>query len=220
MSRQRLQINHNNKRKKSIKIIILFILVILVTVLLISIFFLKNYKSSAKKIKLGNNTNSQEILDNILNISSYETKIEVNVLSNKNENKYIIKQTYNGEEKNTQEILEPSNIAGVKIIKDGRILKLENSELNLTTIIENYKPISENDLDLSSFIKDYKQNTKTDIKEKDNQIILKTRSSENQNKIKILYISKETGMPVKMEVQDNNKKTAVYILYNKVNVNS
>ena len=37
---------------------------------------------------------SQEIMDNILNISAYETIIEVEINSNKNTNKYIIKQKY------------------------------------------------------------------------------------------------------------------------------
>lgn len=37
---------------------------------------------------------------------------------------------------------------------------------------------------------------------------------------KILYINKQTGKPEKIEVQDANKKTAIYILYNEVTVNS
>ena len=197
-----------NKRKLAI-----FIVILLMIVSIISIFFIKNNKKTAKNFKIGNNTTSQEIVDNILNINSYNAVIEVRVKSNKNENKYIIKQTYKGEENNVQEIIEPTNIAGLKLIREGSVLKLENSKLNLTSLFENYQYISDNDLDLSCFIKEYKQSEKQEIKEKDNEILLKTKR-------KILYINKKTGMPVKMEIQDNNKNIAVYILYNEVNVNS
>lgn len=197
-----------NKRKLAI-----FIVILLIIVSIISIFFIKNNKKTAKNFKIGNNTTSQEIVDNILNINSYNAVIEVRVKSNKNENKYIIKQTYKGEENNVQEIIEPTNIAGLKLIREGSVLKLENSKLNLTSLFENYQYISDNDLDLSCFIKEYKQSEKQEIKEKDNEILLKTKR-------KILYINKKTGMPVKMEIQDNNKNIAVYILYNEVNVNS
>jgi len=197
-----------NKRK-----LVIFIVILLMIVSIISIFFIKNNKKTAKNFKIGNNTTSQEIVDNILNINSYNAVIEVRVKSNKNENKYIIKQTYKGEENNVQEIIEPTNIAGVKLIREGSVLKLENSKLNLTSLFENYQYISDNDLDLSCFIKEYKQSEKQEIKEKDNEILLKTKR-------KILYINKKTGMPVKMEIQDNNKNIAVYILYNEVNVNS
>lgn len=74
----------------------------------------------AKKIKIGNNIISQVEIDDILNISSYKATIEVEVKSNKNENKYVIKQEYFGENENTQEVIEPENIAGVRIIKKDR----------------------------------------------------------------------------------------------------
>ena len=156
----------------------------------------------------------------ILNIRSYEVTIEVTVKSNKNENKYIIKQIYNGPEDNMQEVLEPSNIAGVKIIKNGNSLKLENSNLNLVSMFENYEYISENSLDLSSFIEEYKTDEKAMMKEKDNKVIMQTSSGNKLKKHKTLYINKETGMPERMEIQDDNKNIAVYILYNEVKVNS
>ena len=77
------------------------------------IFFFIN---KTKKIKFGNNSSSQEIINNILNISSYETKIEVDVNSNKNANKYIIKQKYVAPDISEQEVLEPKNIEGIKCL--------------------------------------------------------------------------------------------------------
>lgn len=203
-------------KKKKIIIIIL-----IATLIISSIFFIFFNKNTAKRYKTGNNSTSQEIVDNILNIYSYEATVEVEIKSNKNENKYIIKQVYNGEKDNWQEIIEPTNIAGVKIIKQGANLKLENTNLNLTSMFENYEYISDNSLDLSSFIKEYKNDEKAEFSEKDNKIIMTTSINENRKrKTKILYINKENGMPSKLEIQDANKKIAIYILYNEVKVNS
>ena len=128
----------------------------MIVIILIASFTFFRGKMS-KNLKIGNNTTSQEIVNYILSINSYETKVEVEVKSNKNSNKYIIKQKYNGIEDNSQEVIEPNNIAGVKIIKEGKNLRLENSNLNLTSMFENYQYISDNSLDLCSFIEDYKK---------------------------------------------------------------
>lgn len=210
-----MDLGGDNLKNKKI-LIYLFIVI----ALFIIIFFVVLKNNTAKKLKIGNNSTSQEISDYILNISSYEATIEVDVKSNKNENKYIIKQVYNGPEDNMQEVLEPSNIAGVKMIKNGNSLKLENSNLNLVSMFENYEYISENSLDLSSFIEDYKNDEKAMVEEKDNKVIMQTSSGDKFKKHKILYINRETGMPEKMEIQDYNKNIAVYILYNEVKVNS
>ena len=196
---------------KNKKIIIILILVIVI-ILIASFTFFRGKMS--KNLKIGNNTTSQEIVNYILSINSYETKVEVEVKSNKNSNKYIIKQKYNGIEDNSQEVIEPNNIAGVKIIKEGKNLRLENSNLNLTSMFENYQYISDNSLDLCSFIKDYKKGEKSEWKEKDGKIIMETN---RESKQKILYID---GNPEKMEIKDNNKNIAVYILYKEVSVNS
>ena len=194
---------------KNKKIIFFIILIILIIIGLF--FFFRN--NETKNFKIGNNTSSQEIVDYILNINSYEAIIEVDVKSNKNENKYKIKQVYNGNDNNSQEVLEPSNIAGVKLIREGNTLKLGNSNLNLTNILQNYEYISDNALDLSSFIEDYKNNSNSKWEEKDNKILMKTSN-------RTLYINRENGLPEKMEFMDNGKKKAIYILYNEVNVNS
>ena len=193
-----------------IKKIIIIILLIGIIALGLFIFFSNR---ETKNFKIGNNTSSQEIVDYILNINSYEAVIEVDVKSNKNENKYRIKQIYNGNDNNSQEVLEPSNIAGVKLIKEGNNLKLENSNLNLTNILQNYEYISDNVLDLISFIDNYKNDSNAKWEEKDDKILMKTSN-------KTLYINRENGLPEKMEILDNGKKTAIYILYNEVNVNS
>jgi len=205
---------------KNKKIMWIGIIIILIIIIITLIFFTKFNNNTSKNFKIGNNTTSQEIVDNILNMSSYKATIAVDVKSNKNESKYVLKQSYSGEEDNWQEVIEPSNIAGVKVTKSGKSLKIENANLNLSSIFENYEFISDNCLDLNSFIESYKNDAKSEWKEKDNQIIMKTSSSEKSKSQRILYISKETGNPVKMEIEDTNKNMAVYILYTEVSVNS
>ncbi len=179
------------------------------------------YKKSIKNSKTGENKNSQEIIDYILNLSSYKTKITVNITSNKNNNKYILKQEFKGNKENIQEVIEPSNIAGIKIINDGTNLKIENSNLNLNTIIENYTYLGNNCLDLSTFIENYKVNNKSNYEENENEIIMKTivESDNIYVKEEILYIDRSTMKPTKMEIKDDKQKTRIYILYNEVEIN-
>lgn len=183
----------------------------------IIIFFTFFNSNTAKNMKIGNNSSSQEIVDYILNINSYQTEIKVEIESNKNKNLYILKQIYKKDEKSVQEVLEPSNIAGVKIIKEGNKLTLENSKLSLNSFFENYEYVSDNRLDLSCFIKQYKENEKSNWKEEDNQIKMITNQNQEE---KCLWIDKTTGKPIKMEIKDTNKNTKVYIVYNEVNINT
>ena len=213
-TKNKYKTKENSKRKTIIIITITLLLIIL------AIFFIKNNNKTAKTSKIGNNSTSQEIVDYILNISSYKTEISVEIKSNKNSNKYKIKQTYIDNNKNEQEVLEPSNIQGVKIIKEGTNLKIENTKLTLTKIIENYPDITQNNLDLISFIENYKNNLNSKFKEENNQIIMETtaKTENNYQKYEKLYIAKETGKPTKMEIKDTNQNIIIYIIYNEINI--
>lgn len=212
---------HYHEEQKTNKRKIIIIIAIIVLIIILAIFFIKINNKTAKTSKIGNNSTSQEIVDYILNISSYETQIDVEIKSNKNSNKYKIKQTYINNEKNIQEVLEPSNIQGVKIIKEGTNLKIENTKLSLTKIIENYSDITQNNLDLVSFIESYKNNSNSKYKEENNQIIMETtaKTENNYQKYETLYISKETGNPAKMEIKDTNQNIIIYIIYNEIKIN-
>ena len=196
-----------------------WLILLIIVIILGGIFF---YQNRVKNSKSGNNKTSQEIVDYILNISSYEVQTTVNVTSNKNSNKYILKQTYQSPNISTQEVIEPSNIAGIKIENNGTNLKLENSQLNLNKILENYNYLGDNCLDLYSFIEDYKNSEKSQFEEKDTEIIMKTCSNIENIYIqeKILHIDKKTMNPTQMEIKDNKQKTTINILYNEVKVNS
>lgn len=213
-TKNKYKTKENSKRKT--------IIIIAITLLIIisAIFLIKNNNKMAKTSKIGNNSTSQEIIEYILNISSYETQIDVEIKSNKNSNKYKIKQTYIANNKSEQEVIEPSNIQGVKIIKEGTNLKIENTKLSLTKIIENYSDITQNNLDLISFIESYKNNPNSKFKEENNQIIMETtaKTENNYQKYETLYISKETVKPTKMEIKDTNQNTIIYIIYNEINI--
>lgn len=219
--KQTYQHKHNKTKEKSKTKTIIILTIIILVIATITTILIKNNNKTAKNLKIGNNSTSQEIVNYILNISSYETQIEVEVKSNKNSNKYKIKQTYIDNQNNMQEVLEPSNIQGVKIIKEENKLKIENTQLSLTKIIENYQEITQNNLDLSNFIENYKNNTNSKFKEENNQIIMETtaKTENNYQKYEKLYVSKENGKPQKMEIKDTNQNTIIYIIYNEININ-
>mgnify|MGYP003317277351 CR=1 FL=1 len=59
---------------------------LILLIIIIAIGAIIFYKNRVKDFKSGNNKTSQEIVDYILNISSYEVQVTVNVTSNKNSN--------------------------------------------------------------------------------------------------------------------------------------
>ena len=198
---------------KKVKIICIILAIFLI--LFFCLFGIKNKKS-------GNNIINQDNVKDIFNLKEYKAEIEVTVTSNKNENKYKIKQEYfKNENKSIQEIIEPEELKGIKIIKESNKITLENTDLTLNKIFDDYNGIPQNDMDLESFVKDFTQNNeKSNSQEKGEEIILETQSK-NENKYlkyKTLTINKKTGIPTKMEVKDINKKTTVYIVYNKVEI--
>ena len=207
----------NNK-----KILVLILILIIITIFSFVIVNFTIDKSKNKKI--GKNSSNQEIVDYVLNISHYETVISVEINSNKNSNKYILKQRYINDNANNsiseQEVIEPSNVSGIKIIKNNNELKITNTNLNLNTVLENYNYIGDNVLDLNCFIEDYKMYPDSNYEEKDNQIIMKTATN-NENKYtknKTLYVDKNTGNPVKMEITDINQNATINILYKEVKI--
>ena len=206
------------KRKINIGIVILGLL------LLIFIIFLLN--NNYKILKTGNNMSNksiEEIEKYILNIGSYEATIQVTIESNKNTNRYVLNQKYVSPNQSKQIVLEPANIEGLEIVYDGQNLHVNNTKLNLSKIYENYEYIADNFFTLESFIEDYnhcKKEGKNRLSEDEKEYILEAELNRSKYVyIKKLYISKETGKPTQMLIEDINEKTIVYILYNEININ-
>ncbi len=207
-----LNVEKSKHNKKKIYILIVSAFFILAIVFMI-IFSKNNYKT----LKNGNNINNQtreKVYDNILNISSYKATLEVTINSNKNSNKYILKQSHNLAE-DTQEVLEPENVRGIKTTYSNGTLKIQSDRLNITKIYNDYNNIGNNDLWLNSFIEEYKIAEEKSIDEKEEKVI---RIKIN-NKTKELYLDKKTGKPTKLIVEDNNQKAVIYIIYNEIEIN-
>ena len=202
----------NMKKTKLVKIVLLIFIIIFFL-----IFFLKN---NYKNIKVGNNS-IEEVEEYILNISSYEAKLELIVKSNKNTNRYIILQTYNKPDKTKQVVIEPENIAGLEIEYDGQNLILRNTKLNIEKVYENYKYLTDNFFTLETFIAEYEQlkNNKTNLYEESENIIMEVEVNKNKYVYKkTLYIDKNSLEPTKLMIQDINEENIVYILYNEIEI--
>ena len=201
----------------------IFIITIITVIFLLILFLI--LKINYKNIISGNtitSKNTDSIVNNILNMKSYEADVTIDVISNKNQNTYKIKQQNLQENEYKQIVKEPRNIAGIEIIFKNNKLEVKNTKLNLNKIYENYKYLAENELILTSFIKDFNQENETETIEEENQIILEVNIKKELNKYskyKKLYISKETGLPTKMEIKDEAQNTLVYILYNDIKIN-
>ncbi len=194
--------------------------IIIISGLLIAIILILFFSFYYKTQKIGNNINksTDDIARYILNISSYEAEMEVIVKSNKTTNQYKLKQCYAKPNIIKQTIEEPKNLENLTIIYDGHNMKIENTNLSLTKIYQEYEYISENTLCLSSFIDNYNDNSK--IYEKGNEIIIENNNIYNQYNIKqVLYINKEDALPTRMEIKDNNKNNIIYIKYNEIKLN-
>lgn len=195
------------------KKIILICICVIIFLIIISILYYKNQNRGNNIIK-----SITDFKEYILNISSYEATIEVEIISNKNTNKYIIKQWYNSPNYFKQEVQAPENIKGLITIYDGSNLKIENSRLDLSKIYNDYHCLSNDTLSLNSFIEDCKR-TEPKYSETENEIELEITNANRYNCYKRLSISKSSGMPTKMEIMDENKKTLVYILYKEITIN-
>ena len=200
------------------KKIFLIIGIIVLILILFTFFYFNTYKNS----KSVNNIDKSNIKDYILNISSYEANITVTVNSNKNTNKYILKQQYNSNNVFKQEVIEPDNISGLKTIYDGNSLKIENTKLNLSHLYDSYEYISDNVLDLYTFIQNYKNSADSEYEEFDTEVVMRL-TNKNWNRFNYyqdLYIDKNTALPKRMEITDKNQNLVVYIEYNEISFNS
>ena len=205
--------------------ILIIIFIVLIILSIITLIFLKN---NYKNINLGNN-NLNKTLDEvekyICNISSYDALIEVTINSNKNTNKYIMKQKHSENNEDEQEILEPKNVEGVKIIYKNNTLEIQNTKLQLIKSFNNYPYITDNCLWLNSFISEYKEASTNNkiISENEEEIIITIKNSKNEStkdiKQKELYLNKKTGKPTKMLIKNTNNQTIIYILYNEITIN-
>lgn len=192
--------------------------IILLAIFVCIIFFLQ---IAYKLLNSGNNISKSDD-NNILKIKSYEAIIEVEVYSNKNTNKYILNQKYSEPNIFKQEVLEPENIKGLTTIYDGENLIVENKGLSLKKAYEDYENLQGNTLSLIRFVEEYQEAEEINETETEEEYVKKIRLKNSTNKYemyKIIYISKTSNLPTKMEILDINQNRTVYILYKEIKVN-
>jgi len=107
---------------KSLKLFLIILIGSLISFFLIQFVY--------KTIQTGNNISksSNDLIEDILNISSYEAELEVTVNSNKTTNKYLLHQYYIKPNLSKQIVKEPSNIEGLEIIYNGNKLEIKNTK--------------------------------------------------------------------------------------------
>ena len=207
----------NVKFIKSKKFLFIILAIAILLVIISIIFSKKSYET----INIGNNNLNktlEEVEDYILNIKEYTATIEVTVNSNKNSNKYLIKQNHK-EKNDEQEVLEPDTIKGVKLEYKDSSLKIENSNLNLKKIYNNYPYIESNILWLNSFIEEYRNSEKRNITEKNEEIVMQIKRKKDKKIVtEELILDKKTLKPTKLSIMDNSKNVIVYILYNEIEI--
>ena len=175
---------------KKIKILIIILLIIFLL-----IFFVQR---AYKTVKTGNNISksTDDLIEYILNISSYEAKLEVTIHSNKTTNQYRLEQYWLKPNYSKQIVKEPKNIENLEIIYNGKNLEV----LWLNFFIENYKD-------------------EYNVEENADEIILSCKV-ENGKRREKLYINKKTSLPTKIEILDNSNQSKVYIEYKEIKLNN
>ena len=196
---------------KKIKILIIILLIIFLL-----IFFVQR---AYKTVKTGNNISksTDDLIEYILNISSYEAKLEVTIHSNKTTNQYRLEQYWLKPNYSKQIVKEPKNIENLEIIYNGKNLEVRNTNLGLSKIYESYQYLNENVLWLNFFIENYKD--EYNVEENADEIILSCKV-ENGKRREKLYINKKTSLPTKIEILDNSNQSKVYIEYKEIKLNN
>lgn len=195
-------------------------IILLVLIIFIISFLIFYYKISNSGNTIISSMN-QDIKEYILNMKSYKATVTVEVYSNKNVNQYILSQEFEAPNKNTQEVLQPSYLKGLKITYDGASFKIENTAQNITQIYDKYGYVTNSSMFLNDFIEQYKNNSESQYTETENEAIFETKPEDNKYRYqKILYVDKNTKKPTKLEIKNITQNTSVYILYNEIEINN
>lgn len=161
------------------------------------------------------NRNQKEFVEEILKkFKSYEANLTVLVNSNKNNNEYKMYQEVNSESSKLV-VNNPQNVNGLCIeLKENKLI-ISNEKTKMQKVYENYNNFVNESIFLNTFIEDY-ENNKAEIEENEQEIIVKLEKKDNEDtyiKFKELYINKESEIPTKLIIKDNNQSIKTSIIY-------
>ncbi len=164
----------------------------------------------------GNNkTINQDMIANkiLKRFKNYEAKINVCVISNKNENYYMMEQ-FVDEYSSKLIISSPENVKGIVIENSNGDLKILNSVLNMEKVYDNYGILLTNSLYLNTFLEDSLKYGFT-FKENSEEIIINIDINDSTNtyaKEKELHLDRNY-MPKSLIIKDNTNRARIRILY-------
>lgn len=164
----------------------------------------------------GNNkTINQDMIANkiLKRFKNYEAKINVCVISNKNENYYMMEQ-FVDEYSSKLIISSPENVKGIVIENSNGDLKILNSVLNMEKVYDNYGILLTNSLYLNTFLEDSLKYGFT-FKENSEEIIINIDINDSTNTYaeeKELHLDRNY-MPKSLIIKDNTNRARIRILY-------
>ena len=161
------------------------------------------------------NRNQKEFVEEILKkLKSYEANLTVVVNSNKNNNEYKMYQEVSSKSSKLV-VNNPQNVNGLCIeLKENKLI-ISNEKTKMQKVYENYNNFVNESIFLNTFIEDY-ENNKAEIEENEQEIIVKLEMKDNEDtyiKFKELYINKESEIPTKLIIKDNNQSIKMSIIY-------
>lgn len=148
----------------------------------------------------------------ITNISSYKCKADIEVIGNKESQKYSLIHEYTDENHFKLKVLQPEHIKGKTIEYKGNKIIVTNPNVNDKVVMDNVGEDSQH-LFIGDFIKNYMQGEDIKIDLKNGSLKLTTSIPGNTKYFykQILYINSKKNYPTKLEIldQEGNRRFEV-----------
>lgn len=148
----------------------------------------------------------------ITNMSSYKCKADIEVIGNKESQKYSLIHEYTDENHFKLKVLQPEHIKGKTIEYKGNKIIVTNPNVNDKVVMDNVGEDSQH-LFIGDFIKNYMQGEDIKIDLKNGSLKLTTSIPGNTKYFykQILYINSKKNYPTKLEIldQEGNRRFEV-----------
>lgn len=152
-------------------------------------------------------------------LETYTTTAEIIVRGNKMVGSYMVKQYFKYPDRYRLEVISPEDKKGKVTLYDGSKVWIHNPQIDQTYVMENFKEVEETGMFPGHFAKNLFSSEEAEyiIKEEGNTkyVVIKVEmpGGNNYRKYQILYIDRESLIPVKMEVLDGQGNVTVTVYY-------